>query len=122
LQATLIGRDNPVRVNEPIRYSLRVLNDSNERDGQVGIQFALPDGVFLERINQRTNPELSQFQVGDDNVVRLADIGLLNPGEAIDYELTLSSNQPQTFDLDILIRSARMPNGFREKISTTVVP
>jgi len=104
---------------------LRVLNDSNERDGQVAIQFRLPDGVFLERVNQTTHPELGQFEVGDDNVVRLADIGSLNPGEAIDYELILSSNQPQTFetfDLDILIRSARMPNGFREKITTTVVP
>ncbi len=122
IQASLLGRDNPVRVNEPIRYSLRIVNDSDQRDGQVAIQFALPDGVFLERVNQTTNPELSQFEVGDDNIVRLADIGTLNPGESIDYELTLSSNQPQTFDLDVLIRSARMPGGFREQITTTVVP
>lgn len=118
----MIGRDNPARVNDPIRYSLRVLNDSDQRDGQVAIQFRLPDGVVLERVNPTRHPELSRYQVGDDNVVRLADIGSMNPGESIDYELTLSSNQPQTFDLEILIRSARKPDGFRERVTTTVVP
>ena len=122
LQMNLLERKDPVRVNEPIRYSLRVVNDSDERDGQVAIQFDLPDGVFVERVNQRTHPELGQFVVGDDNVVRLAEIGTMNPGEVIDYELTLSSNQPQTFLLDILIRSARMREGIRQSIETTVIP
>ena len=122
IQATLLERIDPVRVNDPIRYSLRVVNDSDQRDGQVGIEFPLPDGVFVERVNQTTHPELGQFTVGDDGIVRLADIGTMNPGEAIDYELTLSSNQPQTFDLDVLIRSARMPSGFRVKETTTVIP
>ncbi len=122
LQATLSERVDPVRVNEPIRYSLRIVNDSDQRDGQVGIEFPLPNGVFVERVSQTTHPELGQFTVGDDGMVRLADIGTMNPGEVIDYELTLSSNQPQTFDLDVLIRSARMPNGFRERITTTVIP
>lgn len=122
IQASLLERIDPVRVNEPIRYSLRVVNDSDERDGQVAIQFELPDGVFLERVNQTKFPELGRFTVGDDNVVRLAEIGTMNPGETIDYELTLSSNQPQTFVLDMLIRSARMRDGFRESIETTVIP
>lgn len=122
LQASLLNTTNPVRVNDPIRYSLRLLNDSNQPDGQVAIQFVLPAGVFLERVNQRTHPELGEYRIGGDNVVRLADIPQLNPGEAVDYELMLSSNQPQTFELDVWIRSARVPEGIRERVTTTVIP
>jgi uncharacterized repeat protein (TIGR01451 family) len=119
LQARLFGRDNPVRVNDPIRYSLRILNDSNDRDGQVGIQFQLPAGVRLERVVPITNPELSEYQI-NAGIVSLAYIRLMEPGESVEYELVLTSNQPQTFDLNIQIRSLRMPDGFFEAVRTEV--
>lgn len=121
LQTSLFGRDNPVRVNDPIRYSLRVTNDSNIRDGQIGVQFALPPGVKLERLVPLTNPELSEYRV-DAGVVSLPYIPNLDPGESADFELVLSSNQPQTFDLNVQVRSLNMPAGYAESVSTTVTP
>jgi hypothetical protein len=46
----------------------------------------------------------------------------MEPGERVDYQLVLSSNQPQTFDLAIQIRSLRMVDGIVETATTTVVP
>ncbi len=121
LQTRLFVRDISVRVNDPIRYSLRIVNDSNERDGQVGIQFQLPDGVRLERVVPMTNPELREFQI-NAGIVSLAYIRSMEPGESVEYELVLTSNQPQTFDLNVQVRSLRMPEGFVESVSTTVLP
>ncbi len=121
LQTRLFGRDNPVRVNDPIRYSVRVTNDSNQRDGQVGIQFALPNGVSIERLVPQTNPELSDYRV-DAGVVSLPYIPNMEPGKSEDFEIVLRSNQPQTFDLKVLVRSVNMPDGYVESVSTTVTP
>ncbi len=121
LQASLVALDNPVRVNDPIRYTLRIINDSSQRDGQVAIQFPLPSGVRVERINPLTNPELSEFRT-DAGVVSLAYIRSMEPGESVEYQMVLSSNQPQTFNLDVLIRSLAMPGGIRESVTTTVTP
>lgn len=121
LQVSLFGRDNPARVGAPIRYTLSIRNDSIERDGQVGIQFRLPNGVRLERVSPYTNPELSDYRV-DAGVVSLAYIRSMEPGERVDYELVLSSNQPQTFDLAVQVRSLRMADGMVESVTTSVLP
>lgn len=121
LQVRLFARESQARANEPIRYSLRVVNDSVQRDGQVSIQFQLPPGVSLDRVNPLTNPELSEYRV-DAGVVSLAPIRLMEPGESVEYELVLRSNQPQTFDLRLLFRSQRMREGFEESVTTTVSP
>ncbi|GAF84591.1 unnamed protein product, partial [marine sediment metagenome] len=121
LQARLLGRDNPARMNAPIRYSLQIVNDSRERDGQVSIQFQLPPGVSLDRVNPLTNPELSEYRV-DAGVVSLAYIRSMDPGESVEYELVLISNQPQTFELTVRLRSQRMRDGFEVSVSTTVTP
>jgi hypothetical protein len=120
LQARLVGR-NAARVNAPIRYSLQIVNDSRERDGQVSIQFQLPPGVSLDRVNPLTNPELSEYRV-DAGVVSLAYIRSMDPGESVEYELVLTSNQPQTFELTVRLRSQRMRDGFEESVSTIVTP
>jgi Domain of unknown function DUF11 len=112
---------NPVRVNEPIRYSLQVVNDSDQPDGQLDIQFLLPPGVRLERVSQLKNPELAPPRV-DAGVVSLALVPLMNPGETIDYIMVMSSNRPQTFDLDVNVRSQRNPDGIRESVTTTIIP
>lgn len=121
LQARLFGRDNPVRVNDPIRYALRIVNDSDVRDGQVGIQFQLPDGVRIERVVPMTNPELGEYQV-NAGIVSLAYIRSMNPGESVEYELVLTCNQSKTFDLNVQVRSLRMPDGFVESVTTEVQP
>lgn len=121
LKVQLFGRDNPARATEPIRYALRIVNESSQADGQVAIQFRLPVGVRLVRVSPLTNPELGERRV-DDGLVSLAYIRSMKPGEAVDYEIVLNSNQPQTFDLEVLVRSTRVPNGVVEKVSTTVTP
>jgi hypothetical protein len=119
IQLDLFGRDNPVAVGNPIRYALSITNDSDEGDSQVSIQFQLPDGVEVVRVNPRTNPELGQFQ-NNAGVITLAPIRTMNPGERVDYELVLRSNQPQSFNLDVQARSLRRPAGVSAQVQTDV--
>jgi hypothetical protein len=122
LQTVIVPRNNgPVRVNETIRYGVRVTNDSNIRDGQVGIQFGLPPGVRLERLVPLTNPELSDYRI-DAGVVSLPFVPILEPGESAEFEVVLSGNQPQPFDFNVGVRSTNQPDGFAESVRTIVLP
>lgn len=120
LQVRLFGRDNPVAVNQEIRYSLNIVNDSDQRDGQVLIQFRLPQGVDVLRIVPVTNPALGGEFQNNAGVISLAPIRSMNPGESVDYVIVLRSNQPQTFDVDLLIRSLRMTEGVSARVQTDV--
>ena len=121
LALSLAGQDNPVRVGEPIRYTLRVVNDSTVTNNETSLRFALPAGVDLERVSQRRSPELNEYNV-NAGVVYLRDIRSMRPGESIDYELVLSSNQPQTFDLVVEGASQLTPQVQSVTASTTVIP
>ena len=121
LQTQLQLNDNPARVGEPIRYRLIIVNDASVPDGQVSVQFGLPDGVTLDRVVPITNPELGERRI-DAGVVSLAYIPLMNPGERIEYAIVLRCNQPKDFDLNVQVRSQRMPDGVVESVTTTVIP
>lgn len=121
LQISLFGRDNPARIGADIRYALSILNDSSERDGQVAIQFRLPPGTRLVRVVPQANPELSEFRI-DADIVSLAYIRSMDPGERVDYELVLSSNLPQSLELTVQARSLRIPDGIAGSTTTTVIP
>ncbi len=121
LLMSLVNRDNPNRVNEPIRCALRVQNDTDVVDGQIRIQFNLPNGVRLERVVQTKSPELGRFD-RSTGLVHLEEIRTMRPGETIDYELVLFSNQPQTFDLVVEGESLQTRNVARAQETITVVP
>ena len=120
LRASLVQLDNPVRVNDPIRYQLYVQNDSPVRDGEVDIQFTLPDGVQVERIVPTTNPEYSGYDVNAGRV-SLPYIRNMDAGEVIEFTIVLSSNQPQTFDLQVELRSLEQPQARAVTVTTDVV-
>ncbi|QDT11635.1 hypothetical protein [Planctomycetes bacterium K23_9] len=121
LRLSLATRDNPVAVNQPIRYTLRVENDTDAIDSQVALRFELPPGVKMERVVQRRSPELGEYR-NLAGIVELADIRTMRPGEIIDYELVLSSNQPQNFELVVEGASRLTRNIARTSAQTTVVP
>lgn len=121
LQTQLNLRDNPVRVNDPIRYSLIIANDSNVTDEQVEVQFDLPRGVDVDRITPTTNPELGGLFQRNAGVISLPYIRTMDPGETVEYELVLRSNQPQTFDLNVRVRSQQLPGGVLATATTTVI-
>lgn len=121
LKVSLLGRDNPASVESLIRYQLRIVNDSNERDGDLAIEFKLPSGVRLERVSRSTNPDVGEFQIGP-GAVAIARVPSIEPGEKIDYELVMVSNQPQTFELKVEVRSVRVRQGVVKTVETTVVP
>jgi Domain of unknown function DUF11 len=121
LVTSLVNIDNPVGVNDPIRYQLEITNDSDARDGQIDIQFDLPAGVKVVRVVPLTNPEVNTFDF-NANKITLPYIRVLDPGETAEMILVLSSNQPQTFDLNVAVRSLNDPNGRITKATTTIVP
>jgi hypothetical protein len=120
LAVSLLDRDDPVRVGQPIRYSLSVRNTSDQMDGAVGLRFKLPPGVELSRVVQRLAPQANQFRRDADTIV-LEDIRDLRPGETVDYEIELISNQPQTIELTVEATSRLAPGGTSATQSTRVI-
>jgi hypothetical protein len=47
----------------------------------------------------------------------------MRPGETVEYEIVLSSNQPrEALELRVQVRSLRMPGGVVDSVTTTVSP
>jgi hypothetical protein len=123
MQTSVDVLSNPVRVNDPIRYTIRVVNDTNVPDSQVDIQINVPfdSGVKVENIVPLTNPEQPPPEIKNGRIL-LPYVPRLAPGEAAEYSIVLSSNQPQTFPIDVMVRSDNNPGGYAESASTTVLP
>ncbi|TWU17126.1 NPCBM-associated, NEW3 domain of alpha-galactosidase [Novipirellula galeiformis] len=119
VQVEIFGRDNPVRVGEPIRYTLRVTNDSDQNDGEVSVRFNLPPGVTVERVTQRLSPTGGEFEVSA-GAIYLADIRSMRPNETVEYDIVMNSNQPQTFELNVESVSRRGPGG-TDSVQTEVI-
>ena len=121
LRLSLLARDNPGTVGQPLRYALSVTNDSAEVDGQVRINFNLGNGVSVERVNQRLSPQQGEFQ-NSAGIIFLNEIRSMRPGETIDYDISLLSNQPQTIDLVVEAVSRLSPGGVSASATTRVLP
>lgn len=121
LTLSLLARDNPARAGAPIRYALRVTNQSNQIDSGVSIRFDLPSGVSVQRINQTKSPELGQYESSAGKIY-LNEIRTLRAGEMIDYDIVLISNQPQSFDLVVEAVSRLNPAGVSASVATLVLP
>ena len=117
----LFALDNPARMTAPIRYRLILTNDSVQRDGQIAMQFRLPPGVSVQRVNPISNPESNDFRA-DGGVVSIPPIPSMEPGESIEYQIVLVSNQPQSFDMTVQAQSQRMPAGISKSVPQTVSP
>ncbi len=120
LALALAAREDTVRVGQPIRYALTVRNPSSQIDSGVGLRFQLPPGVELNRVVLRLSPLASPFR-REGNTVYLEDIRDLRAGEAIDYEIELVSNQPQTFDFRVEAVSQLTPGGTFATQTTRVI-
>lgn len=121
LSLSLLDRDDPVRVGEPIRYALAVQNTGGQPDGAVGLRFKMPPGVELTRVAQRYAPTTNQFRREGDTIY-LEEIRDLRAGETIDYEIELVSNQPQQIQLTVEAISRLVPSGAIANQSTRVLP
>ncbi len=121
LSLSLLDRNDPVRVGQPIGYSLSVRNTSNQVDSSVGLRFRLPPGVEVTRVSQRTAPGVRGYRREGDTIY-LDDIRDLRPGETVDYDIELSSNQPQELELVIEAVSRLLPAGTSTSQRTRVYP
>ena len=121
LQTVIINRDASARVNDPIRYTLEVSNDSSVRDANIDIQIPLPDGIRLDRVVPLTNPEREPPEIKNGTVL-LPLVPSLDPDEVARYEIVLSSDQPQTFDMEVQVRSDNHPDGYVQSVRTEVYP
>ncbi len=120
LSLSLLDRDDPVRVGQPIRYALSVRNTTNQLDSNVGLRFRLPPGVEVSRVTQRTAPAAGAYRREGDTIY-LNDIRDLRPGESVDYDLELVSNQPQNLELTVEAISRLMPGGTTASQQTRVM-
>jgi len=119
LALTLLDRDDPVRIGQPIRYALSVTNNSSQVDGNVGIRFLLPNGVSVSRIAQRTAGVVGTRSEG--NTVYLDEIRDLRSGETVNYDIELLSNQAQDLELVVEAISRLMPGGTSASQRTKVL-
>ncbi|TWU03549.1 DUF11 domain-containing protein [Neorhodopirellula pilleata] len=119
LRLDVFQRDISPRVNDPIRYSISLTNDTDRIDNAVQLRFELPPGVSIGRLTQTTSPELGRFDRAG-NTILLQEIRSLKANETINYELVLSSNQPQTFNLVLEAVSRNFPGGVARSQTTEV--
>jgi len=119
LRLNILQRDIAPRVGDPIRYAVSLVNDSDYLDSSVQIATDLPPGVTVERLTQRTSPDLGNLS-RSGNTIFFEEIRTLKPGETIDYELVLRSNQPQTFQLQFEATSRNFPDGIAATQRTEV--
>ena len=97
-----MDRDDPVRIGQPIRYSLSVRNNSDQIDGDVNLRFRLPAGTEVSRIAQRRAPGAPGYR-REGELVYLDTIRDIRAGETVDFDIELISNQPQ--DLELLVEA-----------------
>jgi hypothetical protein len=121
LRLQVLQRDISPRVGDPIRYAVAITNDTDLLDSQVQIHFDLPPGVSVERLVQTKSPELEGLS-RSGNTVYFTEIKTMKPGETIDYELVLKSNQAQDFNLILEAKSRNVPQGIAIREPTTVSP
>ncbi len=121
ISLSLLDRDDPVRVGQPIRYSLSVRNNSNQFDGNVGIRFRLPGGISINRVAQRAAPNGAGFR-REGEVIYLDDIRDIRPGETIDFDIELVGNQPQDLELVVEAISRLMPTSTFASQTTRIIP
>ncbi|MGV3485231.1 MAG: DUF7507 domain-containing protein [Planctomycetaceae bacterium] len=121
LSLSLLDRDDPVRIGQPIRYSLSVRNNSREIDGDVGLRFRLPAGVEVARVSQRLAPGAPGFR-REGETVYLDTIRDIRPGEAVDYDIELVSNQPQDLELVVEAVSRLVPTITIASQRTRIIP
>ncbi|TWT56175.1 COG1361 family protein [Allorhodopirellula solitaria] len=121
LRLDVLQRDISPRVGDPIGYSIRLTNDTDQIDQAVQIAFDLPAGVTVVRLTQTQSPELGRFTRGG-NTIYFEEIRSIKPRESIDYELVLQSNQPQNFNLLIEAVSRNFPAGIAARQPTEIAP
>jgi len=121
LSLSLLDRDDPVRVGQPIRYSLSIRNNSNQLDGDVEIRFRRPPGVEVSKVAQRRAPGAGGFRP-EGELVYLEKIRDLRPGEVVDFDIDLISNLPQDLELTVEAISRLVPTGTFSTQSTRVNP
>lgn len=121
LRLDVLQRDISPRVGDPIGYSIRLTNDTDQIDNVVQIAFDLPNGVSIVRLTQTQSPELGRFTRGG-NTINFEEIRSIKPHETIDYELVLRSNQPQDFNLVFEAVSRNFPAGVATSQPTEIAP
>ncbi|MCC9643063.1 DUF11 domain-containing protein [Rhodopirellula sp. JC740] len=121
LRLQVLQREISPRVGDLIPYAIAITNDTDLLDSQVQIHFDLPPGVIVERLVQTKSPELQGLS-RSGNTIYFTEIKTMKPGETIDYELVLRSNQAQDFDLVLEAESRNVPNGIAVREPTTVSP
>ncbi|MEM9645407.1 MAG: hypothetical protein AAF989_10460, partial [Planctomycetota bacterium] len=121
LRINILQREISPRVNASIPYAVSITNDSNERDRNITVEIELPPWVRVESIRQTRNPELNRLQSFGDRVL-LEPIGLMRPGETIDFEMRLLSTLAREFELKMEARSDVYPSGVAATETTQVSP
>ncbi|MEM6472372.1 MAG: hypothetical protein AAF802_22610, partial [Planctomycetota bacterium] len=80
----------------------------------------LPEGVSVDRVVQTLSPDLGRWDPRG-GYIYLQDIGSMRPGEMIEYQLVLESNQPQTFTITVEVVSQNTAEVARSTVQTVVV-
>lgn len=119
LQMRVFRQTVSPQVNDPITYAITVTNDRADMDGDVNLEFELPAGVKLIRAGLRSNPEISMIGQMAPTYI-LGPLSTIRPDEVVELILVVSSNQPQTFNLQFTVNSRLTPNGISAQSRTEV--
>lgn len=120
LELKLQGPTDPVFVQFPIRYELTVRNPRTTPVSNVGVQISKPEGINVTRVTMLDGRPLDRIQQKNDRVVW--QVGTLQGGEAMTFEIVLSSNLPQAFRINARAVAQEMDLGAQATAEARVVP
>ena len=120
LELKLQGPTDPVFVQFPMRYELTVRNPRTTPVSNVGVQISKPAGINVTRITMLDGRPLDRIQQKNDRVSW--QLGTLQGGEAMTFEIMLSSNLPQAFRINARAVAQEMDLGAQATTEARVVP
>lgn len=120
LQVQVFDNGDPVRVGQELVYTIRVTNQSTQRDDNVQVRLKLRVEAGVN-ISQPETPGLT-FDRVVDNYYYLPEIRSIAPGQTITYYLAVSANSPQTQGVLVEAYSRNFPQGTSRTEETQIIP
>jgi hypothetical protein len=99
-----------------------IVNNQNQPDSDVRVQWLLPQGVRLQRVTDATGAIVQPNFSAENGVAELPPIQFVRAGEQLRYTFVIVPTVPQQISLNVRVFSAGRPTPQQATEQVTVNP